>query len=82
MPEAGQSAAGELRAPGQVIYWRVGPAAEPGKIHLVLARQCPRESRFDNWISVSTLFPGDLKNREDAGSAVKEVNKLVRCLPK
>ena len=77
-----QTLSGELRGPDDVIYWRVGPSPQPDKIHVVLARECPRESKFDNWVSVSTLYPGKADNKEDTGAAVKEVNRMVRCIPK
>ena len=74
-----QVLSGELRAPGDVIYWRAGASDQAGKIHVVLARECKRESKFDNWVSISTHYPGNVENREDTGAAIKSINQLVRC---
>jgi spermidine synthase len=80
VPEAEQTLAGELKVPGIVIYWRVGPSSQPGMLNVVLARLCKRESGFDNWVSFSSTYPGNAENKEDATSALQEVNSLVRCL--
>jgi hypothetical protein len=80
VPKTEETLAGELRAPGAVVYWRVGRSSQPGKLNLVLARKCERQSGFDNWVSFSTNYPGNAENKEDVGPALKEVNSLVQCL--
>jgi hypothetical protein len=74
--------AGDLTAAGRVVYWRVGSSWLPDTLNVVVARKCERLSKFDNWISLSTSYPGNAENKEDAASAVREVNKLARCLGK
>ncbi len=81
VPEAAASLAGELHAPGKVIYWRVGPSPQPGKLKVVLARKCERESKFDNLVSFSSHYPGDAERKEDVRSAVQKINNLVGCVP-
>ncbi len=81
IPEAEQTLAGELTAPGEVIYWRVSPSSQQGKLNVVLARRCERASRFDSWVSFSGVYPGNVEDKEDVSSAVQGVNSLVRCLP-
>ena len=80
VPNAEITLAGELNAPGIVVYWRVGHSRQSGKLNVVLARKCERESKFDNWVSLFTSYPGNAENPADAGSAVQKINKLVRCI--
>jgi len=80
VPAAQVSLAGELRAVGAKVYWRVGRSPQPGKLKLVLVRKCERRSEFDNWVSFSTDYPGNAEYREDVGPALQEVNGLVQCL--
>jgi spermidine synthase len=82
VPQAEEALAGELKAPGIVVYWRVGPSPQQGTLNVVLARKCERESEFDNWVSFSSHYPGNAERKKDVGTAVQEVNKLVRCLRK
>ena len=80
VPQAEQARAGELKAPGIVVYWRVGPSPQQGKLSMVLARKCERESGFDNLVSFSSHYPGNVEKEKDVSSALREVNQLVRCL--
>ena len=80
LPITQDTAAGELKAPGVVVYWRVRPSAQPGYLDVVLARKCERESRFDNWVSFTTTYPGNMAPQEEVGNAVQQVNSLVGCL--
>lgn len=82
VPKAKETLAGELKAPGIVIYWRIAPSSEQGKLNVVLARKCKRESQFDNWVSFSSTYPGNVEKKKDVSSALQDVNKLVRCLRK
>ena len=79
VPQSEQNFDGELKAPGIVVYWRVGPAAQTGKLNVVLARKCERETEFDNWVSLSTSYPGQLHVKTNVNSALQEVNSLFRC---
>jgi hypothetical protein len=51
-------------------------------LNVVLARKCERASEFDNWVSISSNYPGNADMKKDVGTAVQEVNKLLRCLRK
>ena len=80
VPKAEETFGGELRAPGRIIYWRVGPSPQQDKLKLVLARTCERKSKFDNWVSFSSHYPGNAEMQDDVNSALRAVNSLVRCL--
>ena len=56
---------GELSIPGVVVYWRAGPSVEPGKLNVVLAQECERPSKFDNFVSLNSSFSGDVNSREE-----------------
>jgi spermidine synthase len=79
--ETKQSFNGELKAPGIVVFWRVGASLEEGKLRVVVAQKCERSSKFDSWVSLSSSFPGDWQNKADVGPAVKQLNSLFRCIP-
>jgi len=81
VPDEKASLAGELRAPGAVVYWRVGTSEQAGRMKMVFARKCERRSQFDNWISFAAAYPGNAESKEDVGPALKVVNSLVECLP-
>jgi len=80
IPVTPQIAAGELKAPGVTIYWRVRPSAKPGHLDVVIARKCERESMFDNWVSFTTTYPGNMAPQVEVGNAIQQVNSLVGCL--
>jgi len=81
IPDSDNSEDGELRAPGITIYWRIGMSEAPGKLKAVVAQKCEKQSRFDSWVSLASIFPGYMNNREDIGTAVKQLNSQFRCLP-
>jgi hypothetical protein len=80
VPPAEQAFGGELIARDIVVYWRVGRSPQPGKLNVVLARRCARESKFDNWVSITSTYPGNAEIAADAGAAVRKLNQLVRCV--
>ena len=80
VPKAKATFAGELRASGKVVYWRVGPSGQKGVLRTVLARKCERASKFDNFVSSAGNYPGDAQNKADIGVAIQKVNSLVKCL--
>ena len=80
IPMDGQTLAGEMRAPGITIHWRAAPSEQAGKLDLVLVRICERETRFDNWVSVTAPYPGDISKRETVSAALQEVNRLIKCI--
>ncbi len=80
VPKARQTLSGELRAPGVVINWRVGPSQQPGSLKVVLATKCERESGFDNWISFSSDYPGSAEDKDVVSTALRSVNELVQCI--
>lgn len=80
VPKAEQTQAGELKAPGVVVYWRVGPSAQLGKLKVALARQCERPSGFDSFVAFATDYPGSPDQEADVRQAIQSVNQLVQCL--
>ena len=80
LAQSEQTFDGELKAPEAVVYWRVGPSTQAGRLHLVLARKCERESEFDNMISFSTHYPGNAAEQTDVSSALQKINRLVQCI--
>jgi len=80
VPQARQTFAGKLQAPGKVVFWRVGPSGQKGELHAALARKCERASQFDNFVSSAGYYPGDAQNKADVGAALQTMNGLVRCL--
>ena len=81
VPHAEESFGGELSIPGVVVYWRVGASPEPGKLKVVMAQRCERPSKFDSFVSLYSNFSGDAENKEEAGAAVQQLNRLFRCIP-
>jgi spermidine synthase len=79
VPRAEQIQSGELRAPNTIVYWRVGPSTQPGKLRVALGRQCERPSGFDSFIAIRSDYPGDAELTEDVQAAVQTVNHLVEC---
>jgi len=80
VPGSRQTLAGEMRAQEIVIHWRVGHSTRAGLMKAVLARKCQRESEFDNWISFSSILPGNAENQEAVSSVLRQLNGLVQCI--
>jgi hypothetical protein len=81
VPQAQQVSSGELRASETVIYWRVGPSARRGTMKVALARRCERLSEFDNYVSFTSVYPGNPDSRADVANALQAIGRVLDCLP-
>ena len=81
MPRAEETFGGELSTAGVGGYWRAGPSLESGKLKVVIAQKCERQSKFDSFVSLFSSFSGDAKSKEDVDAAARQLNSLFRCIP-
>ena len=80
LAENDDTLAGELKIEDEVIFWRAGPAQQPGSIKVVAARRCERASEYDNFNIISSVMPGDASNFEQVGFAVQQIASIMECL--
>jgi len=80
LPQADIAQAGELKGGDLTIYWRVGAGEKNGSIKVVLGRVCKQPSGTDNYLLLTSSYPGNPEVRADIARAVQTVNAQLRCL--
>jgi hypothetical protein len=79
VPKQDITMSGQTRGRLNLLNWRVSPSTEAGLSNMVLAKKCEQKSQFDDWVSISTRYPGDPRDAIQSNKVLLSLSHAVQC---